>query len=417
MPPPPQGSAALHWCFTTNNPPEPAAVIPDTAKSACVYAVVGYETGAKGTPHYQGYLCFLRRRRLTAVLKLFKGTAWEGSHWEIAKGTPKEAAEYCKKDGAFEVWGTLPPGPGQATLDRWSGALQVARRAEPDWSEVDPQILISHYRSLNAISADACPPQFDQESCAGLWIAGPTGTGKTTLARGLARALASDPERELFLKEPTRWWDSYRGQETVVLEDLHPNHLKQAPELAGELLLWGDRWVFSGQRKGLPPRRLRPLRFIVTSNYTPDRFFTGPTLAAWSRRAPLALLVGSDPSLGAGWMTLSRGSLRLSGGEPGHWAVGRPSSWWSAAANATTSRPCSSTPLPPSTSPSPGAPSTPGLPAPSALSRQRADFGSSGSAGSTSSTIPIVCSGPNWLEASSSSSPPFDEVDPFAGYW
>lgn len=404
-----QGSAALHWCFTKNNPGRETDLIPLVARELCTYVVAGFEIGKQGTPHIQGFLSLARRRRLTALLKAFKGTLYEGAHWEIAKGTPKEASDYCKKEDKFEVHGLLPSSSGQATLDRWASALRVARSSVPQWDEVDPQILVSHYRSLQALSADACPTQTDQASCAGLWVAGPTGTGKTTTARALAHALAKDKERALFIKEPTRWWDAYRGEETVVLEDLHPNHFKTNPELAGELLLWGDRWTFSAQRKGLPPRRLRPPRFIVTSNYTPDRFFTGPTLAAWSRRAPLLLLLPPEAAAsGPG----PSGSVRLTGGEPSHWATAFPPSWWSELRTAGSWRSGSGTPSPPPSSPSPTAASTAASPAPSA---PWPGSGSSPSGAWTSTTTPIEPSTFAWeMGGSSSSTPPIDE---FEGYW
>lgn len=413
-----QASPALHWCFTRNNPGDEEDYIPLVARTICRYAIVGLEKGESGTPHYQGFISLDRKRRLTALVKSFKGTIWEGAHWEVARGTPLQASDYCKKEGQFQVHGVLPRESGQATLDRWAGALQVARDAQPDWTAVDPQILVSHYRSLQAISADSLPTQKDQDSCAGLWVAGPTGTGKTTLVRRLARLLDSSRPEPLFVKEPTRWWDAYRGEETVVLEDAHPTHLKTFSELPAELLLWGDRWTFAAQRKGMAPRRLRPLRFIVTSNYTPDKFFSGPTLAAWTRRAPLLLLCRSTDVAGPGWTTCGTTAWRMSGGERSHWAWALPSSWWCSAITGSGSGTSSGRPSCPTSSPSCGASSTGGTPAAaSAPSSEAAATGSwpSGptSSGTTSEELDFEWDPPAAPARSSSRS----LADEFEGYW
>ena len=407
----PPASACHHWCFTRNNPDEAEDFIPAVAKAECTYVVVGLEKGASGTVHYQGYIELARRRRLTALLKLFKGTAWEGAHWEIRRGTPKEASDYCKKDGHFQTHGTLSRGPGQATLDRWAAALSVARSPTPVWDEVEPQILISHYRSLQAISADACPPQTDQDSCAGLWIMGPTGTGKTTTARRLAGLLGESVQERPFIKEPTKWWDGYRGEGTVVLEDFHPSHLKNQPELAAELLLWGDRWTFSAQRKGLPPRLLRPKRFIVTSNYAPDAFFKGPTLAAWRRRAPTLTLLREAPTSTTGWTRSAATWWRLDGGEAGGWAQALPLPFWDSVLTGTSSSTsCGTSPCPSSTPCATATPTSEGT-VPSAAP---GPSGTSLASWTLSSELGLGCSDFDEILRGFDSEP---GSDPFAGYW
>jgi len=109
-----QGSApgiqSRNWVFTLNNP-TPAEItllanhghrIPDLRIR---YIVFGYETApTTGTPHLQGYISFDRTVRRNVVGPILGNRA----HIEPMRGTPQQASDYCKKDGDFEEYGTLP---------------------------------------------------------------------------------------------------------------------------------------------------------------------------------------------------------------------------------------------------------------------------------------------------------------------
>lgn len=118
--------SAKNWCFTYNNPflqvlnAEPGMAplslcdshvqftrgIPDALSETCTYGVLQLERGASGTIHYQGYLQFATRKTLSSVKSITLMT-FPGAHWEKAKGTPKQATDYCTKDDT-RVEGTHP---------------------------------------------------------------------------------------------------------------------------------------------------------------------------------------------------------------------------------------------------------------------------------------------------------------------
>ena len=88
-----------HWVFTLNNPlpnEEKGAWLPD-----CEYWCIGEEVGENGTPHLQGYCVFMDRYRLKQITD-HHPTA-KRCHWEVQVefSTPKQASDYCKKDGKF----------------------------------------------------------------------------------------------------------------------------------------------------------------------------------------------------------------------------------------------------------------------------------------------------------------------------
>ena len=90
----------------------PEEMIEELEDLGVTYAVFQLEEGKNGTPHYQGYVAFEKKKRLTAIEHLLRGAG----HWEISRGSPTQNREYCTKDdgriGDFSEIGTLPAGQG-----------------------------------------------------------------------------------------------------------------------------------------------------------------------------------------------------------------------------------------------------------------------------------------------------------------
>lgn len=97
-------NACIRWCFTLNNYEaqefeEFCAVITKT----CKYGIIGKEVADSGTPHLQGYLEFLTKKRPMSVFKSNK------IHWEKAGGNRAASTAYCSKENCvFEHGGVAP---------------------------------------------------------------------------------------------------------------------------------------------------------------------------------------------------------------------------------------------------------------------------------------------------------------------
>ena len=79
------------WCYTLNN-----YTVEEHEKLqslACKYHVIGEEEGESGTPHLQGFIYFASAKTFSAAKKVIG----ERAHIEEMKGTPTQAAEYCRK--------------------------------------------------------------------------------------------------------------------------------------------------------------------------------------------------------------------------------------------------------------------------------------------------------------------------------
>ncbi len=101
------------WCFTINNPTQEDVdkIERFHRETGFQYCVFGIEEGASGTRHYQGFLILSAPQRLGYLRREFNDRA----HYEQARGTSLQAANYCKKDGNFQELGQLPQQQGKRT--------------------------------------------------------------------------------------------------------------------------------------------------------------------------------------------------------------------------------------------------------------------------------------------------------------
>lgn len=79
-------------CFTVNNPVDDLdpSEWPDVR-----YCVWQKEVGEAGTPHFQGYVEFTKKKTITAMKRM---AGLERAHFEKRMGTASQAAEYCQKE-------------------------------------------------------------------------------------------------------------------------------------------------------------------------------------------------------------------------------------------------------------------------------------------------------------------------------
>ncbi len=240
-----------HWCYTINNPRDD-----ERAPNADMftYHVCGMETGDDGTPHYQGYIAFKNRQRLTAVKKLFPR-----AHLEIMRGTSLEASDYCKKDGEFLEEGTLPVTGSQRTKQNWDEAYDLAKKGELE--TIPKDMLIRYYHAFKRIRQDNPTKLDDLPTTCGIWIHGPTGVGKSKYAR--------EKYPDYYDKPLNKWWDGYRDQPYVILDDVGPD---QGQWIGTLMKRWTDHYPFPAEQKGTTVQ-IRPKNIIVTSQYTIDEVF------------------------------------------------------------------------------------------------------------------------------------------------
>lgn len=145
----PQGS---RWVFTLNNPVEAEKVALaqkgiENESNGIRYLIIGREVGEGGTPHLQGFVIF----DATKTLRAAKATIGERAHLEQARGSSKQASDYCKKEGDFDEYGSFPNSQGRRSdIDRFGEWLDElgSKPSERDLSMLWPSLYLRYSRSL-----------------------------------------------------------------------------------------------------------------------------------------------------------------------------------------------------------------------------------------------------------------------------
>lgn len=130
-----RGSGAKNWGFVWNNYPENwlALLAPILDTSVMVGWVAGYEVGASGTPHLQGYIEFQKKTRPIGYLGTPKEIHWGDANGKAAKASRGVNVKYCLKDGK-KAGGTFKRQRENPVIDiyGWQEEMWTKLQEEPD---------------------------------------------------------------------------------------------------------------------------------------------------------------------------------------------------------------------------------------------------------------------------------------------
>ena len=201
------------WCFTINNPKGPVQ-FDDSMR----YLVYQLEKGNNDTSHYQGFVQFLNAR----TFKFVRTTIGQKPHLEPRRGTPQQAATYCKKiegqlQGPFE-FGTISLGAGSRTdIIQFRDAIRDGKRKR-DLVEDMPACMQRYPKFYLTVDFQTRPVSSRREI---VLFYGPTGLGKSLTVH---RAWENLDYWTMPLTNGTLWFDGYDGQERALLDDFAGKH-------------------------------------------------------------------------------------------------------------------------------------------------------------------------------------------------
>ena len=282
-------SRGRFWVFTLNLSPDidHDALAPQLWPG-CRYCIYSLEMGETGNLHYQGYAEFHNTKRLAALKNL---DAMEGAHWELRRGSQKDAMDYCRKtddptylDGPYE-WGEPSSGQGaRSDLKALKIAIDEGSTDVDLFDNFFPTMLryhksVSHYRNLKQVKRS-------WKTLVTVCI-GPTGTGKSSYA--------FNNYPDAYYAPMDGWFDSYQGQETVIVDEMYGSRYSWS-----FMLQLCDRWPLLAKSKG-GFVNFTARNIIFTSNVHPSQWYpkvvqhTGWEASPLARRIDLLLYF---PALG-----------------------------------------------------------------------------------------------------------------------
>jgi len=231
---PPTGSAAegskkgRHFPFTLNNYSEDdfaalcALEDPDERKSAGVrYIIFAKEVApTTGTPHLQGYV-YLENARVLRNVHRVPGLAHAAIFAMAANSSPEANRKYVMKtrevdsvpNGEVFEFGEFPSQGKRTDLGGVVGAFKKSGYSMAAVAEEFPEEFLKYHRGLQVMASVLDNRKRDWMTKV-IWLHGPTGSGKSRAAHECA-----SPDDVYWKPMDHQWWDGYRGQPIVVMDD------------------------------------------------------------------------------------------------------------------------------------------------------------------------------------------------------
>lgn len=230
------------------------------------YVVIGIERGGiNKRSHMQGCVCYNNARAKKPLIEFLKKHTDQHPWVAAMKGTPKQAADYCKKEDNFLEYGEQPleqEAKGAKSAERSAHIIELAKQGDlATIMEMYPSEYLRMYNTLQRIKAENASVQKNLADVCGIWIHGPSGVGKSHLPRSVGIPYYDKPFN--------KWWDCNKGELMAIMDDADPRNTEH---LHGYIKRWCDRYPLNVEIKN-SAARIRPEFVVITSQYSIEECF------------------------------------------------------------------------------------------------------------------------------------------------
>lgn len=279
---------SYYWCGTWQDTSiEPSEKIFEDKQKHVKYLIFQLERApTTGKPHYQLYVEFTVRQRLSSLQKAFGQC-----YWQSRRGTAQSAIDYCSKTETRiqepYIYGVptlavepLPLASNPEQPRKKVSALQIVcdKLAKGNYNmnqllKEHPSVFIRNHSGISKFIAATAPKRTWKPEVIVLY--GLPECGKSRTAKELSLEYFKDEDiykYSLLDTSGKEWWENYTGQPCVIIEEMEGCKLKFERLL--ELI---DRYDTMVPCKGGSYQFLGKL-IIFTSNYPPSSWYSGAKL-------------------------------------------------------------------------------------------------------------------------------------------
>lgn len=216
-------------------------------------AVVSRENHQDGGHHLHAYVKY--DKKIDTTNMAFFDFKEHHGNYQTCKN-PLACKKYVEKDGDFIQEGIDYKSYQKARLEKKSivAAQLISRQITVEEAvRTNPELIYQYFSLKKNVDSFLLNTQVvDHYQRDNYWIVGSPGIGKSQWAH------RNYPDS--YKKAQNKWWDGYKGELSVILDDMDTN------TLGHYLKIWGDNYHCTGECKGgtVP---LKHTTMIITSNY------------------------------------------------------------------------------------------------------------------------------------------------------
>lgn len=231
---------------------------PTWNKDKMKFLAYGKETcPTTGKQHWQGFVYWFDGKSHKAAGKLLNN-----AHVETCKGSWEDNEKYCSKEGHYTTHGTPPQQGRRNDLEEICADINAGALTSEEVALTNPYMYHQYGRTLEKLEDIAARKIMRTEMTKGIWYWGPTGVGKSHKAfEGF------NPETHYVYRHDNGWWEGYKGQETVIINDFR-GEIK-----FNELLAIVDKWPMYVKRRGREPVPFISKVVIITTSLEPEKVY------------------------------------------------------------------------------------------------------------------------------------------------
>lgn len=230
-------------------------------------------------PHHQAFCYFYNlktswsKRTWNNIGKMFK-VYDEDKHANVKPmlGNFAQNESYCSKDDLYTKVGDEPKQGFRGDLEETKDEIMNGNISVDDIALTDPMMFHKYGRTLSRIEEIAFRRKFRTEMTEGVWLTGPSGSGKShTAFEGY------HPDTHYVKNLNEDWWDGYKGQPIVILNEFR-GQIKFS-----ELLDLMDKYPKTVKWRCKEPVPFLAKKIIITSIKLPWEVYSNTNGEPWSQ--------------------------------------------------------------------------------------------------------------------------------------